>query len=87
MASSLCGLTLTISTLQKEESFDLCQVFKINGILIFYLININGWLWQRAGGAILDLYCKEDHYHVPKFDFWSAYLSMLGARVGSNDAS
>lgn len=64
MASSLCGLSLIISTLQWGEHFDLCQLFKINGILIFYLININGWLWQRVGGAILDLYCKEDHYHI-----------------------
>lgn len=36
----------------------------------------------RGQGAILDLYCKEDHYHIPKFDFWSAYLSIFIRRFG-----
>lgn len=49
MTSSLCGLTLLTSMLQMGESFDSCQLFKINGTLIFYLININGWIWLKAG--------------------------------------
>ena len=63
MASSLCGLSRIISTLQWGEHFDLCQLFKINGILIFYLILTVGF-GRGWGGTILDLYCKEDHYHI-----------------------